>query len=317
MDNITHGLLGAAIALLRPKEEGPDGPATPTEKAVLLGAILAAEAPDLDVLLSLLPDPMAYYTYHRGLTHSVLMAPVWALITTGIAKLIHRKARPGPVFGWSLAAVLVGHLLDDWLTGWGTRLLYPLSSVRYAVDWVPIVDLFYLVPLIVTVILALRRPHLRKRLTIGLFAWLLLYTVGYRGVTHHLVTEQVARAYAGKPVARLQVSPDLFHPLRWRYAVDLGDRYEQGALLPGGPVQPDRITPTHPGDPVVAAVRRAPELRPFFEQFAFVAVDYVKLADGYRVTLGDIRYNQREAGGIVATVLLGDDLRVQKVEAGF
>lgn len=278
--------------MLRRRDGGPehDSPPSDTDRATVWACFLAGEMPDLDMFLG--SGPMDQYVYHRGFTHSLTAAPLIALLAAGLVKLIWRQARVGTVFLWSLAAVLLGHLATDWITGWGTRLLLPFSDRRLGLDWVPIIDLFFTLPLLAAVLLAWRRPRLRRRLMAGVLAYLAVYVVGYRGLSHTLVEQAVAAAYRGQPVARLQVSPDLFNPLAWRFAVDLGDRYEQGLAYPFGAVAADRTVAKLPdGDPVVQMVRAAPELRPFFDQFAFVQIAYEKIGPGYEVTLSDVRYN--------------------------
>lgn len=315
MDNLTHGLLGAAIGLLRRRDGGPDSespvaPPSHTDKAVVLAAFLAGELPDLDVFFG--SGPVDEYVYHRGLTHAVLFAPVVAAIATGAAKLLWRQARVKTVYAWSLASVLIAHLLNDFMTGWGTRLLLPFSEARLGLDWVPIIDLLYTLPLLACVILAWRRPQQRRKLMAGVLTYLAVYTFGYRGTTHMLTRMNVAEAYAGQPVRQVRVAPNLFNPLAWQYTVDLGDRFEQGTAYPfGTPGRPEVIAkPTE--DEVIRAVRQAPELKPFFDQFAYVLIQYRKVASGYEVTLGDVRYRFRDSG-MQMVVVLSPDLKVQDI----
>lgn len=294
MDNVTHGLLGLAIGMARPRDGGPehDRPVTETDRAVILGTFLAGELPDLDIFSGLFFDggPMAEYLYHRGITHALMAAPAVALIAASLAWLLFRKARFWTVAGWALLSVLVAHLLNDWLTGWGTRLLLPFSEARIGLDWVPIVDLLYTVPLLVAVVMAWRRPLERRRWILGVLTYLFIYCFGYRGLSHTLVERAVAKAYAGQPVAQLRVSPSLFNPVAWSFTVDLGDRFEQGEAVVFGAITPSRTLAKQPEDDVIRAVRAMPELKPFFDQFAYVLITYQPVADGYQVRMGDVRY---------------------------
>ncbi|MFZ5817543.1 MAG: metal-dependent hydrolase [Bacillota bacterium] len=314
MDNITHGLLGLAIGMARPRDGGPETGLLPspteTDRAVIAAAFIAAEAPDLDIFTGLFIDggPMAEYIYHRGLSHALLVAPAVALLAAGIAWLFFRRARYWTVAGWALLSVLGAHLLNDWMTGWGTRLLLPFSEARLGLDWVPIVDPLYTLPLLAAVVVAARRPLLRRRWILGVLAYLLIYTVGYRGLSHTLLERAVARAYAGQPVAQLRVSPSLFHPAVWSFTVDLGDRYEQGQVALGRAVRATRVVAKPPEDEVIRAVRASPELKPFFDQFPYPLITYEQVAEGYRVTLADVRY-QMAGRSMAHQVLLGPDLR--------
>ncbi|MDF2628510.1 MAG: Membrane-bound metal-dependent hydrolase [Symbiobacteriaceae bacterium] len=314
MDNITHGLLGIAIGMLRRRDGGPeaDRPLSPTDKAVAWATFAAAELPDADVFIP--GNAMTYLDLHRSWTHAVALAPVVAAIATLGTKLVWKQAKASTVYCWSLASVLVAHLFNDWLTGWGTRLLLPFSYAKLGLDWVPIVDLLFLVPLAAAVWLARRTPARRRRYATAVLAFLAIYAIGYRGIAHTLSTRQVARQYEGQSVARLQVSPNLFNPLGWTYAIDLGDRYEQGAVYPWGVSGPAVATAkAAPDDKVVAAVRNAPEVKPFFDHFKFPHVTYESPGEGYIVTLSDIRYKMR-GGGMTYKVTMTPDLRVSGVK---
>jgi inner membrane protein len=309
LDNITHGLLGVALGMLRKSDE----PASPTDRGVVWATLLAAEIPDVDVFFG--RGAMSGFTYHRGITHAVVMAPVVALLATGIVKIFFRKAKFYTLYLWSLLAVLVAHLLNDYMTGWGTRLLLPFSQARLALDWIPIVDLLYTVPLGVAVVLAWRRPALRRRAAATVVAYLAVYTFGYRGATHFLAEQAVAKHYAGQFVSQSRVSPNMFNPLAWDFTVDLGDRFEQGHLYPLGQAIPTAVLPKMPEDAVIKAVRSAPELRSYFAQFPFARITYEKRGNGYAVSLGDVRY-QMAGRGMTYGVLLNGERQVTEIAAG-
>lgn len=315
MDNLTHGLLGAAIGMLRRRDAGPETdfplhPPAQTDRAVVWASFLTAELPDLDVFLG--SGEMGGYIHHRGLTHSLVFAPVVAAAATALTKLVWREARSRTVFLWSLASVLVGHLVNDWMTGWGTRLLLPFSEARLGLDWIPIVDLLYTLPLLAAVMLAWRRPSLRRRAVTSVLGYLLVYAVGYRGVSHALVEAGTQQAYTGRQVEQMRVAPDLLNPLRWQVTVDLGDRYEQGWAYPVGGFHLENVFVKSPEDDVIRAVRDAPELKPFFDQFAYVRIQYQKVGTGYEVIMDDVRYQFR-GRGMGLRVLVSPDLQISRI----
>lgn len=81
MDNLTHSLTGALAAkLLETKtEQQPDAK---QQRAMFWLFVLCANLPDIDVLLGLYGDPIFSTRHHRGITHSVLFAPIMALAPT-------------------------------------------------------------------------------------------------------------------------------------------------------------------------------------------------------------------------------------------
>ena len=141
MDPVTHFLTGACI--------GRAGWNRKTAYATLV-ATLAAEAPDIDVLWGL-RGPVSGLAHHRGITHTLIAAPVMAAITTGIVWLWNRwrrRRRSGPAlqtvrWGWvwltALAADL-SHLLLDWTNNYGLRLFFPFDRHWYAGSLVFIVE---------------------------------------------------------------------------------------------------------------------------------------------------------------------------------
>ncbi len=91
MDNLTHALAGALVArATAPRNPGPE--TLSLGRRMVVGAI-AANLPDLDVLASYL-SPLSYLYHHRGISHSLLLLPVWALLTAGVCALLWRR-KPG------------------------------------------------------------------------------------------------------------------------------------------------------------------------------------------------------------------------------
>lgn len=110
-----------------------------------LAAAVGGYAPDADVLTAPLAAfvPDLYFLGHRGLSHSALGAPLYAL---GVVLLLHlplwrrwtRHAEPLR-FGWRLAAIAIlfsyTHLALDALTMWGIPLLWPFATTRITTGW--------------------------------------------------------------------------------------------------------------------------------------------------------------------------------------
>ena len=87
MDTLTHALSGALLG----RATAPDpARARITTAARMAAGALAAAFPDADFFLAYV-SPVAYLTGHRGLTHSIFLAPLWALL---LAWLLARIA-PG------------------------------------------------------------------------------------------------------------------------------------------------------------------------------------------------------------------------------
>ena len=104
-------------------------PAGPHRPWLLAGAVLLANAPDLDFLPGLaIGVPTAF---HRGLTHTLGAAVLLAAAAWLVARW-RRAARP---WWWALfvATAYGSHLVVDWMTAdarppFGVQLLWPLDS---------------------------------------------------------------------------------------------------------------------------------------------------------------------------------------------
>src|SRR5690606_33369408 len=97
MDTLTHALSGALLARAT---AGIEKPALPLARRVGIGFAVGA-FPDIDVVASWI-SPLAYLYHHRGITHSLVMLPLWTILLSLILALLWRK---GP--GWKTYAPVV------------------------------------------------------------------------------------------------------------------------------------------------------------------------------------------------------------------
>ena len=70
MDNVTHAALGLSAGLLVARRGG-------SLPAAAVAALLAAEAPDLDLLIRSADDPLVSFRWHRHFTHSFIFNSSW------------------------------------------------------------------------------------------------------------------------------------------------------------------------------------------------------------------------------------------------
>ena len=145
MDSITQMALGGVIAEagFRDKLGG---------KAVVLGC-LGGMLPDLDIVTGvILADPWVHLTVHRGITHSLFLVPFSSAVLAWIFWRWGKRA--ASFWWWYLLAFLVlfTHPLLDCCTSYGTQIFAPFSDERIAWNCVSIVDVFYTVPLLLTLV---------------------------------------------------------------------------------------------------------------------------------------------------------------------
>jgi len=152
MDTITHGIVGALIGKAFFAGEASRAPFSWSEppktagRVAILACTVGAIFPDIDVLAGRLAhNSLAMMTWHRSITHSVVMLPVWALLLAGLTWFLARRVRwPAPHFGDLVAIYLVAigsHIFLDVITSFGTMVWSPLNYTRVSWDFVLIVDL--------------------------------------------------------------------------------------------------------------------------------------------------------------------------------
>lgn len=310
MDNLTHGLFGLAVAALR-RPDGGSGPASATDKAVVAAALLASELPDLD---SLWPAPNAVMNAlqaHRGLSHSLFAAPLIALVAALAARLLFRGARLGVVYGYSLAAVILAHLVPDLWTGWGTRVLLPLSGQRFSWDLTMVVDPFVTLPLLAGALWGWRRRERWRQGVLTGLAVVLLYLLARGGVQ----TALQARVEASYPQAqRVAVFPTWLGMTQWRYVAVLDAEHAAGAVaLTGAPEEQRRQPRPEAGVALPAEVLAIPSVAEAVHWARFPLVGRAVLADGSQeVRIADLRYHLRGEPTLTYVFRVGADLSLQE-----
>ncbi len=179
MDTITHGIAGALIgkAVFRGEDLFASHPMN-RGRLITWSLMVGAIFPDCDVVRDIFShDNLLIVTWHRSITHSLVLLPVWALLLAGITRaLAHWRKWEAPSFA-ALSAIygvgIVSHILLDLVTTFGTMIWSPLNWSRPAWDLIFIVDFTLTAILLVPQLLAwvYSHPEKMKRRAIGV--WLL------------------------------------------------------------------------------------------------------------------------------------------------
>ncbi len=218
MDSLTHMALGGVIAEagFREKLGG---------KAVILGC-LGGMLPDSDFMTGLvLADPWIQLVVHRGITHSLFFASVVSLFLGWV--FWRWSKRRASCCWWYLLAFLVlfTHPLLDCCTSYGTQIFAPFSKVRISWNCVSIIDVFYSLPLFLTLIMCslLKRLKPEKNTSwLGIITLLLTTAYLIYGSWNHSVALERAFADAKNKnvtVLHVEVYPQLANVWVWRTVV--------------------------------------------------------------------------------------------------
>ncbi len=326
MDPITHGLLGAVTAQLGFRQK--------TGRDATWVAAATAMLPDLDLFLSPLlamtgaevggPDNVLG---HRGLSHSILFAPLLALPVAALwwklrqpkrepepesadsTSFQPRSAKKSPPFWLLYLCVFVAavvHPLLDWCTSYGTQIFAPLSNRRYALDAIPIIDIIYTLLLALTLVgcYIVRKLHggrsPRASLIIG-WAGMLL-GIGYIAagrVMHDRAIDKAASvvepAAHGEKVLNADAYPAIGSIFLWRAVIETDKGWHAVRVHMFSDAPPSRFAhqfaPKTPPNEWIEKAMQTDKYREY-EWFAdgHVRVEYHEVGGMHVVVFNDMRY---------------------------
>jgi membrane-bound metal-dependent hydrolase YbcI (DUF457 family) len=264
MDNVTHTLFGLTLA------RTPLGRAGRGATAAL---VLASNAPDIDIVSTAGGGP-SYLRWHRGPTHGPLGVIGLGLATAAIVWAALRwwdrrrqtaepsEESPPATFAALASIATIGvalHVLMDFPTSYGSRLLSPFDWHWYAVDWMPIIDVYLVGALAAGLVFGEMSKGSQRRLA-SIVLMLMAANYGLRAAAHHqaitlaprlfgpllpapcdpaahgaivdrwpsrLPTTPPAGSAPGKPcLVEIAATPTFFSPFRWRVIAHLSNAYE-------------------------------------------------------------------------------------------
>ncbi|MBM7704313.1 metal-dependent hydrolase [Priestia iocasae] len=166
MDTITHTLFGLGIYGAINKEH-----LSKKEKRVLLFTTIgASQIPDIDVISQLWDTDGRYQMWHRGITHSIFLTPIWALLFYLISWLLF-AFKSKTIFFTALIAVII-HNTSDVFNAWGTGYLEPFSTARLTFGTIPIID--FVIWFVFIMVFLLSRKKKEQRVKIYRVGWALI-----------------------------------------------------------------------------------------------------------------------------------------------
>ena len=204
MDPVTHVLVGAAVAKT-----------SRVRRFHFWALMILAELPDLDVFFGKLGFH-GLLAMHRSWTHSFLAAGFLGIAAWWLGRRFWDLT--GPCHAGIYLATAESHPLCDWMTSYGTPLLWPFSPRNFSLDWVSNLSLGPLA-ILACGLLALKIWKGEERRTLATM-W------GALGI--FLMASVLLRSQAMafiKPADQAYALPDLVNPLRWRVIDE--DRFDR------------------------------------------------------------------------------------------
>jgi inner membrane protein len=338
LEPVTHFLTGACM-----------GRAGFNRKSAFatLTMVLAAEAADLDVLWGI-RGRIEAFQHHRGITHTFIATPVVAAVTVGFVYLLSRwrrlsgeprilrsklPLRWGYLF-WLAWLSALSHILLDYTTAYGIRMLAPFDWRWYSWDIVFIIE-----PVILLVLIAgLTLPWLfglineeigaRSKGPRGragaIFALVCLVVIwSYRDYEHrHALNAMSALLYQGAVPIKIAAYPYWITPFRWHGVVETQSFFQTvsvNSLVPVVDERSEAQTYYKPEEtPVTQAAKESYFGRVFLDWAVFPVTQAEKLEGsfrGYMVRFQDLRFEypgRAGSGTLGGWVLLAPNLQIQE-----
>src|SRR5215472_18057974 len=313
MDPLTHAL--ASYTLKRA--------AFPrVTRSVTLAIVIAGTVADLAYF-----GPSAYFAFDRTYFHSLLAALVIALLATLPFFFLKpkdpaTKSASATIFAATFAAALL-HLVLDLCQSSGVEILWPFSSRRFAMDWLPSLDLWLLgillagtlLPMLaglVTEEIGARKKDPRGRIgAILSFAAILLYLI-IRSVFHgNAIAALQTRTYRGELPHRVAAFAESNSPFLWHGIVETERalREMEVPVGPGADFDPGSAIATYKPEPSPAldAARNSAVARRFLLVARFPKASVEQTETGYLVILRDFPDSRDVASGLRVQAIIEID----------
>lgn len=334
MEPITHFLTGACLARTGFNRKTALASAT---------MILAAEAPDLDVIGSF-KDPVFGFAHHRGFTHSFLGLILTSAAVVGLIYLIWRlhgrkiknpkiPPRWGLLFLFAYIAGLT-HILLDYTNNYGVRPFWPFSEKWYSGDIVFIVDPLMLAILVGGLVLPLfsvlldsefgvrpknKAPRGRLAASLALLAIVAMWCG--RAYEHRLAVNQLkAQSYEGAAPVRASAFPTWWSPFNWAGVIETQNFFATmdvntltDEVDPAGGMQ---VYQKPEETPITLAAKKSYLGRVYLDWAQYPITETERLdppASGYIVNFKDLRFASPTIRGhspLACSVQLDNNLKV-------
>jgi inner membrane protein len=221
MDTLTHALSGALLARATWHKDHALSLRQRTQAGFLTAAF-----PDIDYITRLTTDNfLVYLNYHRGITHSLLLLPLWALL---LSLILSRLLKPAPDWRSLYLVCCLGlgiHIAGDVITSYGTMIFSPITNWRASLDTTFIIDPIFTGIIITALLGSFLYKHRQRAAAAGLVA--LIFYLGLQTWAHQRalqIGEQAAMSNRWRD-ATISAIPQPLSPFHWKIIVEHKEHY--------------------------------------------------------------------------------------------
>jgi len=290
MDSITQAALGGLCGEMTLRKQLG-------WKAVAWGGFIGT-LPDLDIIAYPWLDKVQQLSWHRGISHSILMCFLAALVLGWLLAKIHRKRGVTQRQAtWFVFITWVTHVAIDCFTSYGTQIFEPFHNHRFALNNMSIIDISFTLPMLAGLLLVLFfKKSSPTRTIIGRTAaiWLCLYTTASFTLQHqaNVYFKKQLSAHGITP-ARMMTAPTISNIFLWRMLAESeGDYHIAYWSFFDKPDRPCRIDTTPSGHTLLKPLKNYPQA----QKLTWFAKDWHKVvadpANGGSLLLIDMRFTE-------------------------
>ena len=283
MDPITHGLIGTLGSRT--------GFSQKSGRIATIAFLIGAIFPDLDILVAL-GGPDFSLRYHRGITHSVIAAPFFAIF---LAALIYRFTSYKNLLALALMVGLgiYSHIFFDLITSYGTVIFDPISMKRYSWNLVFIIDPFITIPALLGLILCWKFKGKAILISFSVLVFLVFYMIlslALKSINEDKLTKF---AYENTlDVKKSTLYPLPLAPIFWMGIIETEDAFYKinFSMFKDGPTSIKEISRTS-GNSFISLANEL-EITSLYKWFADYPVAQYRQSNGeHIVEFYDLRFN--------------------------
>lgn len=219
METITHGLTGVVMAKAGlNKDLGRWG---------TWAGLMAGLFPDLDYIF-ILGGRELYIRYHRDFTHSLIFVVPIAVLLSILFSRLSGKGR-FLIFLRICLPVLLVHILMDLITSYGTVILSPISSKRYAWDLVFILDPYFFTLLFIPFLAAILLKRWSKGIS-RISILLVSFYITFCAIQHNRAIGLASEFSRSQGIRAIRIAsiPQPLSPFRWMNLIEEDEYVYQG-----------------------------------------------------------------------------------------
>lgn len=223
MDPLTHALSAMLTARATQPRGDKTGQLSLTARSWV--GFFAGMFPDIDYI-TLAFGSTSYLNYHRGITHSLILMPLWAGLLAWLFSLSSRGRYPWRAYYGVCLLSLAVHIFGDVITSYGAMVLAPFSDYKLAFSTTFIIDWYYSGIVVLGLLFSYLSKQHKRLFALISFSLLMAYVVAQSWWQR--MAREAAYASAPPPIlaqAKVYVLPQPISPLNWKIIVALPNRY--------------------------------------------------------------------------------------------